>query len=230
MAVRHRPQLRRVDLLISPAGYAFTIWAVIYLACIATGVVFVRTRVSGTPSAQRLTVDLAVACAAAASWLLVSAASIDWLPSVLLTVMVVVLIDAALIAARPAAADVDARITLLVRTTMGIYAAWASAAVFLNWAADLGRSVADPQALGWQLALLIAAAALGVAVTYLVGSALPGYPITLLWALVAIIVNAAGRSTVVVAVAAIGIAAVIAAYLASRRRHDRLVVAAGSTA
>lgn len=76
--------------------------------------VFVRTRVSGTPSAQRLTVDLAVACAAAASWLLVSAASIDWLPSVLLTVMVVVLIDAALIAARPAAADVDARITLLV--------------------------------------------------------------------------------------------------------------------
>ena len=53
--------------------------------------------------------------------------------------MVVVLIDAALIAARPAAADVDARITLLVRTTMGIYAAWASAAVFLNWAADLGR-------------------------------------------------------------------------------------------
>lgn len=110
--------------------------------------VFVRTRVSGTPSAQRLTVDLAVACAAAASWLLVSAASIDWLPSVLLTVMVVVLIDAALIAARPAAADVDARITLLVRTTMGIYAAWASAAVFLNWAADLGRSVADPQALG----------------------------------------------------------------------------------
>ena len=69
-----------------------------------------------------------------------------------------------------------------------------------------------------------------LAVTYLVGSALPGYPITLLWALVAIIVNAAGRSTVVVAVAAIGIAAVIAAYLASRRRHDRLVVAAGSTA
>lgn len=85
--------------------------------------VFVRTRVSGTPSAQRLTVDLAVACAAAASWLLVSAASIDWLPSVLLTVMAVVLIDAALIAARPAAADVDARITLPVRTTMGIYAA-----------------------------------------------------------------------------------------------------------
>lgn len=42
--------------------------------------------------------------------------------------------------------------------------------------------------------------------------------------------NAAGRSTVVVAVAAVGIAAVIAAYLASRRRHDRLVVAAGSTA
>ena len=76
---------------------------------------------------------------------------------------------------------------------------------------------------------MIAAAALGVAVTYLVGSALPGYPITLLWVLVAIIVNAAGRSTVVVAVAAVGIAAVIAAYLASRR-HDRLVVAAGSTA
>ncbi len=58
-----------VDLFISPTGYAFGIWAVIYLLSIATGVVFVRTRTTGTGSAQRLAIDLAVACGAAALWL-----------------------------------------------------------------------------------------------------------------------------------------------------------------
>ena len=94
-----------VDLFISPAGYAFAIWAVIYVLAIATGVVFVRRRASGTGSAQRLAIDLAITCGAATLWLIVSAASINWLPSIILTVMAAAMFDAARIAAGPSDSD-----------------------------------------------------------------------------------------------------------------------------
>lgn len=203
-----------VDLFISPAGYAFAIWSVIYVLAIITGVVFVRERQSGTQFGQRL----AVACGAATLWLIVSAASIDWLPSILLTVMAIVLLDAARIAAMPV--DESSSTTTLVRITIGIYAGWATAAVFVNWASDIARSgIADESSVGWQLVVLILAALVGIAVTYLYGAALPALPITLAWALVAIVVNAWSSSTSVVVIGVVGILALVLAYVASRRRN-----------
>ncbi|MEP9415342.1 MFS transporter [Gordonia sp. VNQ95] len=209
-----------VDLFISPAGYAFAIWGIIYLLSIAVGIVFVRTRTSGTASPQRLAVDLAVACAAAATWLVVSAASLNWLPSILLTVLAVVLVDAALIAGRPVDSGETSATTTLVRITIGIYAAWATAATFVNWASDIARAGADATSVGWQLVLLIAAVLVGAVITYVVGSALPAYPLTLLWAFVAIVVTAIGSSTVVVVAGVIGMVVVIAAYAASVARRN----------
>ena len=207
-----------VDLFISPAGYAFAIWSVIYVLAIITGVVFVRERQSGTQFGQRLAVDLAIACGAATLWLIVSAASIDWLPSILLTVMAIVLLDAARIAAMPV--DESSSTTTLVRITIGIYAGWATAAVFVNWASDIARSgIADESSVGWQLVVLILAALVGIAVTYLYGAALPALPITLAWALVAIVVNAWSSSTSVVVIGVVGIVALVLAYVASRRRN-----------
>ncbi|MCH5641194.1 MULTISPECIES: hypothetical protein [unclassified Gordonia (in: high G+C Gram-positive bacteria)] len=74
---------------------------------------------------------------------------------------------------------------------------------------------------GWQVAFLVAAAALGSAVTFVVGSSVIAYPLTLLWAFVAIIVNATGESTTVVVVAVVGIVAVIVAYLGSVKSRER---------
>lgn len=208
-----------VDLMISPAPYAFAIWSIIYILAIAVGVVFVRYRASGTGSAQRLAIDLAITCGAAALWLIVSAAGISWLPSILLTVMAAAMYDAARIAAGPADAGAPSWITTLVRITIGIYAGWASAAVFLNWASDFARSgLTDATSLGWQLAILIAAALYGVAVTFLFGAALPAFPLTLLWAFIAIIVTAWSTSGAVVIVAVFGIVAVGLAYAISVRR------------
>ena len=206
-----------VDLLISPAGYAFAIWAVIYVLSAVTGYMFVRGLDSGTQFGKRLAVDLAVACGAAALWLIVSAASIDWLPSILLTVMVLALLDAARIAAHPV--ENPSSTTTLVRITIGIYAGWATAAVFVNWASDIARSgAADESSVGWQLVVLIIAALVGVTVTYLYGSALPALPITLAWALLAIAVNAWSDSTPIAVTAVVGIIAVALAYWASTRR------------
>ncbi|WP_231895473.1 MFS transporter, partial [Gordonia sp. 852002-50395_SCH5434458] len=206
-----------VDLLISPAGYAFAIWAVIYVLSAVTGYIFVRGLDSGTQYGKRLAVDLAIACGAAALWLIVSAASIDWLPSILLTVMALALLDAARIAALPV--ENPSSTTTLVRITIGIYAGWATAAVFVNWASDIARSgAADESSAGWQLVVLIVAALVAVTVTYLYGSALPALPITLAWALLAIAVNAWSDSTPIAVTAVVGIVAVALAYWASTRR------------
>ena len=226
LAFDGQPNDDGVDLLISPAGYAFAIWAVIYVLAIAVGVVFVRKRTSGTGSAQRLAIDLAITCGAATLWLIVSAASLDWLPSILLTVMAAALFDAARIAAGPADPNAPSWITTLVRITVGIYAGWASAAVFINWAADLARSgIVDATSLGWQLAILIAAALYGVGVTFRVGAALPAYPLTLVWALLAIIVGAWTSSSAVVIVAVFGLVAVGLAYAISVRRPGPVAAA-----
>ena len=210
-----------VDLYISPAGYAFGIWAVIYVLSIVVGVMFVRNQATGTRSPRRLAIDLALTFAAAALWLIVSAADVGWIPSILLTVMAVALLDAARIAAGPADDTAPHSLNTTVRITVGIYAAWATAAVFVNWASDLGRTVADPDSLGWQLVILIAAAVVGIVATYLVGGALPAYPIVLVWAFVAIAVNAWSTSTVVVVCCAIAIVAVIGAYVLARGRVVR---------
>ena len=208
-----------VDLFISPAGYAFAIWGVIYVLSIITAVVFVQKRQTGTQFGQRLAVDLAIACGAATLWLIVSAASIDWLPSILLTVMALALLDAARIAAHPV--ENPSSTTTLVRITIGIYAGWATAAVFVNWASDIARSgAADESSVGWQLVVLIIAALVAVTVTYLYGSVLPSLPITLAWALLAIAVNAWSTSTPIAVAAVVGIVAVALAYWASTRRSS----------
>ena len=72
-------------------------------------------------------------------WLIVPAASPHWLPSVLLTIMAIALVDSARIAALPVNSETRASTTTLERITVGICAGWASAAVFVNWASDRNR-------------------------------------------------------------------------------------------
>lgn len=146
-----------------------------------------------TINPRRLLIDLEIAFAGAAVWILVSAAEWTWVTPIVLTVMTVVLLDAARIAARPADDSAPPWLTDLTRVLVGVYAAWATAAVFRNWAAAIGADLADPQSLGWQVAILLACAVVGLAVTTAVGSVLVAYPLTLVWAFVGIIVAAQGR-------------------------------------
>ncbi|MET4165877.1 MULTISPECIES: MFS transporter [Gordonia] len=215
------PNESTTDLLITPAGYTFSIWSLIYLLSIVFAVAVVWKGATGTGDPRRLLVDLEVAFAGAAVWILVSAAEWTWVTPIVLTVMTVVLLDAARIAARPADDSAPRWLTVLTRVLVGVYAAWATAAVFQNWAAAIGADLADPQSLGWQLAVLLACALVGLAVTAVVGSVLVAYPLTLIWALVGIIVSAQGESTAVVGVAVGTIVALVvttAAVTILRRR------------
>ncbi|MBM9463969.1 hypothetical protein JL108_10970 [Aeromicrobium sp. YIM 150415] len=215
-----QPNESTTDLLITPAGYTFSLWGLIYALSIVTAVAMLWKRSTGTGQPMRLSIDLLVAFVGAAVWIGVSAAEWPWVTSVVLTVMTVALLDAARIAATTADHGAPTWLTVLTRSTVGIYAAWATAAVFQNWASDIGASFGDPGEQWWQIAVLILAVLIGTAVTALYGAQLPLYPVTLVWALVGIIVTAWGETATVVGTCIAGIVVVLAA-LGWSLAHDR---------
>ena len=213
-----QPNESTTDLLITPAGYTFSLWGLIYALSIVTAAAMLLKGSTGTAQPMRLSIDLLVAFVGAAVWIGVSAAEWSWVTSVVLTVMTVALLDAT----RIATGDSEAPrwLVVLVRSTIGIYAAWATAAVFQNWASDIGASFGDPGEQWWQIAVLIVAVLVGTAVTALYGARLPLYAVTLVWALVGIIVTAWGETATVVGTCIAGIAVVLAA-LGWSFAHDR---------
>lgn len=216
------PDEATTDLLITPAGYTFAIWGVIYALSIATAACAVWKRATGTDRPDHLLTDLLVAFLGATAWIAGAATEVEWITPIILTIMTVALIDAARLAARPCEESGPRTLTGLTRTTVGLYAAWASAAVFQNWAADIGASFGDPTVLWWQLAILIVGACFGIVVTARYGAALPLYPIGLVWALVGILVTAWNETTAVVVVCLVAVAGVAAAWWSARNReHSR---------
>ncbi len=219
------PNESTTDLLITPAGWTFSIWSLIYLLSVVFALAVVWKGATGTADPRRLLIDLEIAFAGAAIWILVSAAEWTWVTPIVLTVMTVVLLDAARVAARPADDEAPGWLRVLARILVGIYAAWATAAVFQNWAAAIGADLADPQSLGWQLTILVLCALFGLAVTVAAGSVLVAYPLTLIWAFLGILATAQGETTAVVWVAIVTIVALVvttgAVFVLRRRRVDR---------
>lgn len=215
------PNESTTDLLITPAGWTFSIWSLIYALSIAFGIVVVWKKTTGTNRPTRLLADLNIAFAGAAVWILVSAAQWTWVTPIVLTIMTVVLLDAARIAAGPADESAPRWVPILTRILVGVYAAWATAAVFQNWAAAIGADVADPQSLAWQLTILVACALFGLAVTSWLGAVLIAYPLTLIWAFLGILATAQGETTAVVGVAIATIVALVVttATVVVRRRR-----------
>ncbi|WP_035280161.1 hypothetical protein [Brevibacterium album] len=229
------PNESTTPLLITPAGWTFSIWGLIYALTLALAIIVLvrglRGQASHGPGARehlgsarseemrlqsRLLADLVIACAGAAVWIGFSAAEWNWATSLVLTVMAAVLIDAVRLAAAPLLGTPR----MLLRATVGMYAGWATAAAAQNWASDLGAGIADPQAAPWQTAVLILGALVGVLVTARWGAQLPLYPLTLGWALVGICANGRGSASVLITAIA-GLVVVAAAYAWSVHRLHR---------
>jgi len=210
------PDEATTDLFITPAGYTFSIWGVIYALSIATTACVVWKRSTGTNRPDHLLTDLLIAFLGASAWIAGAATEVEWITPIILTVMTVALIDAARLTAGSYDESTPGWLTGLTRTTVGLYAAWASAAVFQNWAAEIGATVGDPAILWWQVVILILGACFGIAVTARYGAALPLYPIGLVWALVGIIVAAWGETTAVVVVCLVAILGVAVAWWIAR--------------
>lgn len=185
----------QTDPPIQPAGYAFSIWGLIYLWLIAgTGFGAVaRARVDDWQAAR---LPLLISLGVGSFWIAVAQVSVIWA-----TVMIWVMLVAALAAlARAGTGD-----RWLQREALGAYAGWLTAASSVSVGLMLaGYGVTSQMVAAW-IGLVLA---LGIAVA--MQRARPdslAYPGAVIWALVGVIVaNLAPVNPSVIGLSAIGIA------------------------
>lgn len=202
------------DLLITPEGWAFSIWSLIYLLAFVHAVVTLW-RGDGVGD-SRFVVDLIVLYIGAALWIAVSAVGMSWATFLVLVVMTGFAIDAARIAAR--ARTEKSWVTVLARATSGIYAGWVSAAMFLNLGtAAVELDIADPADRVWQIVLLVVAVVFAAGVTTMLTRS-PGYALAVVWALLGIMAAVAGESTLALVVATVGASVLIVLTVVARAK------------
>lgn len=139
------------DLLITPAGWAFSIWGVIYALAIAQAVA-VLVRGAGSVS-RRVQVDQVVLYAGAAVWIVLAGLDSSVATAAALIVMLVAGVDAVVTLARDV---VDPRwLAVLTLGAVGLYAGWVTAACFLNVSTALvDAGVVEADRVGWQLVVM----------------------------------------------------------------------------
>lgn len=181
---------------VQPAGYAFSIWGVIYLWLIVSAG-FGLWRAADDPDWRAARLPLAVSLIIGCFWIKAANGA-----PVLATGMIVMMAAAAIAATLRAG---DTRPWLQARP-IALYAGWLTAATGVATGVILGgHAILSAQS----AALVCLGGVLLVALT--VQSARPrewGYPLAIIWALVAVIAaNVSAANIPVIALAALGIAA-----------------------
>ncbi len=180
---------------IQPAGYAFSIWSVIYLWLIAHAVYGLWKRAEN-PAWDAVRLPLTVAVGVGAVWLWIAGVSAIWG-----TVTIWIMAAGAILAFLRADPGVD---RWMLSGPTAIFAGWLSAASAVStgvlvagygWLSDTGSAAA------------MLAVVLGIAVTVQMRRpAMPVYGLTVIWALVGVIVANASANLTVAVLAASGIA------------------------
>jgi hypothetical protein len=207
------------ELLITPVGWAFSIWGVIYTLAIAQSVAVLVRGAHAVP--RRLQVDLAVLYLGGAVWIVLAGLDSSLATAGALLVMFVAAIDAVLTTAR--STFEPGWFSVLTRASVGLYAGWVTAAFFLNVStAMVDAGLVEADELPWQLVVLAVAAVVLLAVLVRTGG-IVAYAAAGTWAMVGIAVTGNADGTTGVLVAALVAAAVIvvvAAALVARRPAD----------
>lgn len=192
---------------VQPAGYAFSIWSIIYIWLIVHAVYGFWKRAEA-PAWNVVRLPLAVSVGIGAVWLGIA----NGYP-ITATVAIWVMLGTALYAFLRADPAVD---KWLLSAATAIYAGWLSAAaavslgVVLAGYGVLGNTVSSVAMLG--LVLMIAVA------VQMRRPQMPVYGLTVIWALLGVVVANWGLNTTVAAIAASGIV-VMAITLISMRRE-----------
>ncbi|QQS33865.1 MAG: tryptophan-rich sensory protein [Acidobacteriota bacterium] len=182
--------------VLTPAGYAFAIWSLIYAGLIAFSIYqlfkldCVRYR--------RVRPLYLLSCFLNALWLWL------WHQEMLVACLIVIaalFLTALSIAVMFRNTDSPAD-TLIARGTFGLYAGWLTAATLVNLSIVIKASGAELSSLTWNLiavACLLAATTMAVFVRFAFRNFL--YPLAIAWAATAIAVKQSGNTAVVVAAA-----------------------------
>lgn len=208
------------EALITPAGYAFSLWGVITLLSAVTMVAVLRFGL-GSWWETAVLVDASVVFLGFSVWLLVAGQEWYWVSVAVFAVMASGLVHIMRLLVRRRH-DLNCPPWLATSATLafGLYLGWSSVAVFANVAAALISAGAAPTTVWWQLVVLISATVVAIGVTTMLYGT-PGYVAGVLWALVAIAIGASQRGSAPLAATAIAavVAVVGAAVLALRRRR-----------
>ena len=199
------------ELLITPAGWAFSIWGVIYALAITQAVGVLAAGAEQT--SRRLQVSQLVLYVGGAVWIAVAGVDSVLATAAVLVVMAVAATTAVLtVAALRGGPD---WLRLLSRAAVGLYAGWVTAAVFLNVSTALAEvGPLSARDTGWQVVVLVLAALTLLALTVLTGGVL-GYALAGAWAMLGIAVTAAGEGTTAVLVTAVVSGLLLLAALAA---------------
>jgi len=167
----------QIDPPIQPAGYAFAIWGLIY-GWLVVSAVYGLWRRPRNRAWDKVRTPLIISLALGTPWLAVANASAVY-STILIFAMAGAAIAAVLVAPR---AD-----RYWLRAPVSIYAGWLTAASFVALGSTAAGYGIVMGALGWAYLGIIAA--LGVAVFVQLRSGAPGYGLTVIWALFAIIMS-----------------------------------------
>lgn len=196
------------DPAIQPAGYAFSIWGLIYAWLILHSGYGLWKR-EDDPHWARVRVPLIVSLVLGTVWLAIAGASPEWATGVI-WVMAATAVAAFLLA--PTQPD-----RWLLSAPLAIYAGWLTAATAVSTGVLLGGyGVLTDTASALVMLTLVLVVAL------LVQRQKPGMPVyglTVIWALVGVIVTNTEANTTVALAAGAGIVAMLAALIAFGRRR-----------
>lgn len=189
--------------LLTPSGYAFSIWSLIYLGLFAFSVY--QALPAQIARFSKIRTLYVINCAANCVWLYL------WhyeqiplsLPVIFVMLGTLVLINTNLPDANSSAEF------WLARLPFNIYFGWMTVAAILNFSIALvflGFDATGTMKVFFASALIIAAAILGVVIHFKFASA--AYPLTIAWALIAIAIKHS-TETILVTVAAFGVIALL---------------------
>ena len=188
----------QIDPPIQPAGYAFSIWGLIYLWLMISAVFGVWKRPEN-PTWQKPRLLLCVSLAAGTPWLYIATQSAVW-ATVLIFVMAIFAILAMITAPKS-----DRWMFL---APVAIYAGWLTAASFVSLGSTMAGYGIAFGSLGWAYAGI--SGALIVAACVFWQRKAPEYLLTVVWALVGIIIANQGSQQGIVIFAAGGISLALA--------------------
>ena len=204
---------------IVPAGYTFVIWTPIVLGCVAAALYGLPRRRASSAAYRAVHLRLSAVQVLFVAWLLAAVS-----PAVGLTVPIfvamLVLTLAALRRVLSSTGRAHKTVRWLLGGTLGLYAGWSTAALWVNLASLLPEAGLSPDGIlgtTWQVALLAAATATAVVLVRRLAAPVP-YVAAVAWAFGGVVVSGltAGRPGLTVAAGA-GLLTVLATAVRAGR-------------
>lgn len=194
--------------LLTPAGYAFSIWSLIYLGMILFSIYQALPAQTKNPHFLKIRTLYIASCVANCAWIYFWLHERIWLATAVIFILLaaLVFINAGLKGANSHAE------TWLARLPFSIYFGWLTAASIINATVALvfaGVETSNTTATVWAGVLIVAATVLGVLLRWKLS--LAAYPLTIAWALTAIAVKQSGK-TLIVTLCAFGVVALLIAF------------------